>query len=318
MNYLIHSSLLAVLLFGVYKLWLSRETFFELNRCYLLFLPLVSMLLPLVVVPFPNIYSMYKPAVPEALRPYNTALTMNDIIVEDVVQSPLVFPPMEEVFFLLYGIGVVVAFIILLQKIALLQVLLDRCKVYLYGRHYIHLTEVPKIAFSCLNYIVVSKDHSQPQRASIIEHELIHTQGRHSWDLLFYEALRVVFWFHPIAYLAQKELQSLHEYIVDSKLSRNSRLDYLTLLLTGPLGAAPNTFMNTFSNKSSLKNRIAMLHKKPSTQRKLYRLTYLLPILLCSLLYTACSEEQTPEQQTIETIEIDGTTYQTRKSFVPG
>ncbi|MGB3591890.1 MAG: hypothetical protein WBA16_09440, partial [Nonlabens sp.] len=48
MSHFIHSCLLALLLYGVYAVWLSRETFFQFNRFYLIFIPVISICLPLV------------------------------------------------------------------------------------------------------------------------------------------------------------------------------------------------------------------------------------------------------------------------------
>jgi hypothetical protein len=51
-GHFIHSTLLATLFYGCYVLFLSNETYFKLNRIYLLLVPVASLLLPLLTLQF--------------------------------------------------------------------------------------------------------------------------------------------------------------------------------------------------------------------------------------------------------------------------
>jgi bla regulator protein BlaR1 len=53
-QHLLHSSVLAVLLYGIYYLFLRKETFFQWNRFYLLYIPLLSIGAPFLHILLPS------------------------------------------------------------------------------------------------------------------------------------------------------------------------------------------------------------------------------------------------------------------------
>ncbi|MEP3967761.1 MAG: M56 family metallopeptidase, partial [Nonlabens sp.] len=131
-------------------------------------------------------------------------------------------------------------------------------------------------------------------------HEIIHVKQFHSWDLMAYEVYKIVFWFHPICYIAQRELKQVHEYIVDHVLTKNQEsISYQESLLKTVFGAEQFSLTSSYFNKSLLKNRILMLQKKKSTTKALFKLAFIIPIVLGSLIFTACNQESEFMEETI-------------------
>jgi TonB family protein len=94
----------------------------------------------------------------------------------------------------------------------------------------------------------------------VITHERAHFILRHSWDIIFMELLKPVFWFHPLYYYLRKELQILHEYDADSfALQKYSRPEYQRALLDFAMGSHFLPVTNPF-NVSTIKKRFIMMN----------------------------------------------------------
>lgn len=149
-------------------------------------------------------------------------------------------------------------------------------------------------AFSFFNTIFLGENISEENRTSIIAHEKIHIEQKHSLDLLFFELLRIIFWFNPMVYLYQKRMAMLHEFIADAKvITKKDKRQYYQNLLSEVFQTEHISFINTFFNQSLIKKRIIMLQKSKSRKIKLMKYLLLLPILGAMLMYTSCSD--TPE-----------------------
>ncbi|MGB5981010.1 MAG: M56 family metallopeptidase [Nonlabens sp.] len=298
MNYLIHSSLVALLLYGIYVLFLKKETFHQIKRTYLLSLPVLSGVLPLMVlnIGLPRLSFYQQPKIVESPLNVNVDASMfENLAVENVtLVSEFTWYDYSLMGYILISC---IFLILLFSKVAYIRSLISSGWT-IYRKHFF-ITRVrnSKAAFSFFNHIIIDRNIDAASTQSIIEHEEIHIKDRHSWDLMFYEILRVLFWFHPVAHLAQKELQKLHEYIVDQKLSTSDNHQYKEVLLAQTLGVSDLSLINSFNKSSILKNRITMLSKKKSSKRNLLKLLWMLPIVFGSLMYTACTDESIENAQ---------------------
>jgi len=155
-------------------------------------------------------------------------------------------------------------------------------------------------AFSFLNYIFIGSNLPEEKKQQIITHELVHIKDRHSWDLLFFELLRILFWFNPFIYLYQKRITEVHEFIVDNKLntSNANKKEYYKILLSDAFNTETISFVNSFYNTSLIKKRIQMLTKMKSKDRQLLKYLVVIPTLLFSLTYVSYSKEIIPEKPT--------------------
>ncbi len=130
----------------------------------------------------------------------------------------------------------------------------------------------------------------------IVSHEQIHARQLHSWDILFFEVVKVVNWFNPLVYLLVRSVKLTHEYIADEHLVRveHERLDYANLLVSQAFNTPNRRLGNNFLNQSFLKNRIVMLFKTKSKKSVLVRFSLLIPIVW---MVVACQSEKTDPQE---------------------
>jgi len=130
-------------------------------------------------------------------------------------------------------------------------------------------------------------------------HEQVHVKQKHSLDQLFFEFLRIVFWFNPLVYVFQKRITELQEFTADAEVAKiKQKKTYYQELLSEVFETQKISFINTFFNHSLIKKRIIMLQKSKS--KKIYQLKYLLlvPIVGAMLVYTSCSEDASPTPET--------------------
>ncbi|WP_246296548.1 energy transducer TonB [Winogradskyella vidalii] len=157
-------------------------------------------------------------------------------------------------------------------------------------------------AFSFFNTIFLGERISEAQKPTIYKHELVHIKEYHTLDLLFFELLRIVFWFNPLVYIYQNRIKELHEYIADAQAVKQSgKSEYYTSLLNQVLDVNQPSFTNTFFSKSLIKKRIAMLQKSKSKQLNLVKYGLLIPLVLGMLIYTStevrAQEKRTEQEQ---------------------
>lgn len=157
--------------------------------------------------------------------------------------------------------------------------------------------------FSFFRYVFVPGDMvGQDHFSGVMAHEQAHYQRGHSWDVLFMEWLRPLFWFHPAYYYLTQELRAQHEFEADMLACRRVPMtDYQATLLgytiTGKLIPLTNPF-----NVSLIKKRIMMMNqktKKPNAMLWLKTLL-LIPALALAVAVQSC-QDQTREEAPAET-----------------
>jgi len=158
-----------------------------------------------------------------------------------------------------------------------------------------------ELAFSFFKSIFLGDKVVQREYQSIIQHELVHIEQRHSWDLLFFELMRIVGWFNPLVYVYQNRVSELHEFIADSKVAKTDKKEQYEFLLSQIFQTENISFVNQFFKSSLIRKRIAMLQRKQS--KKVWQLKYLLlvPLLLGMLLYTSSEAQESESIQQKQT-----------------
>lgn len=97
------------------------------------------------------------------------------------------------------------------------------------------LLKLPVTPHSFFNYIFFSKKEYEageiPQE--VLVHETAHVEQKHSWDIVFFELLRIVFWFNPLLYFIKHSIKLNHEFLADrTVLNQGAELStYQTILL---------------------------------------------------------------------------------------
>jgi len=287
----------------IYDLFLKRETFFNYNRAYLIVTSVLALILPFLK--FPQLKTMTTNDVvihlPEVFIGVDPP-TNYDIATAELAGIIIEQPPIP-LWKIIAVTGLVIASLIFLIKITKIYWLKHKNPKRWKGNILIVHLMKSSAAFSFFNTIFLGEQISEAEKPSIYEHELVHIEEYHTVDLLFFEVLRIVFWFNPLVYIYQNRIKELHEYIADAKAVKQSgKADYYTSLLNQVLDVNQVSFTNTFFNKSLIKKRIAMLQKSKSKQLHLLKYALLIPLVFGMLIYT--STEVRAQQNKVEKKQI--------------
>ena len=288
-SYIIQVICFQALFLAVYYLLLRKETFFSYNRIYLLVTPVIALALPFIKI-----------AMLQTVVPVETfASVLPEVVIGDAaVITSTDTAPVTESFTIpwlqIYMAGVIISLVILIIKIK------KFASYFSYKQKESSIIEIPSSteAFTFFNYIFIGADIDTLSRKQILTHEQIHAKQGHTWDLIFFEILKVVLWFNPITYLYQKNISIVHEYLADQKATEGiSKYTYYEELLNTAFGTSKLSFTNTFFNQSLIKKRIVMLQKSKSQKSALAKYLLLIPLVLAMLVYVSCSEDNGVENE---------------------
>jgi hypothetical protein len=278
--YLLEANCYLAIFFLLYYLVFRKETYYQVNRAYLLVSSALAFLIPIVQLGFLKPVQSYSQVTPVSLTATYPAATVTAHAV-----NPGHIWHIADYYLPFYLLIVSILLTHLAWKIYRLVRLSRSNRKTIIDSFQLVETDGKQDAFSFFNYIFINPQLSL--KNTIISHELIHLKQRHSWDILFFELLKIINWFNPVVYMLQYSIKELHEFIADGetvKLEQNTN-EYTDFLVKNAYGINGNTLVNTFFNKSLLKQRIIMLHQKRSGN--LARLKILLALPVCGLLLCA-------------------------------
>ncbi len=297
-TYLIQTIVFQLLFLVIYDLILKRETFFQWNRAYLCLTPLLALILPFIKIPALQaaIPQNFIVNLPEVTIGNTTTATQDTILASGASLS---------LFEIIILAGITVSTVLFLWKLYKIIRLKRKGKTEtLENTTLVHLPDSTD-AFSFGNIIFLGENLEQTAKKHIISHELVHVRQKHYVDLLYFELLRILFWFNPLVYLFQKRTATLHEFIADAQaVSTSDKKEYYQNLLSEVFQTRNISFVNTFFNHSLIKKRIVMLHKSKSKKSQLVKYLLLLPLMTAMLCVTSCEqrESQSTAEKSIEPI----------------
>lgn len=270
--HIIKSSLCLITFYLAYKLLLSKETFYRINRFILLGIFVASMFIPFVEL------TIHQPQV--ALVPVKVKNIEQVLIQKGGTLDA--FNAADNLFFLIFCIylaGVFIQLLISILNFLRIYRLARGAMAIPFGKYTIAVTSSEQSPFSWGRYIVLSKKEYDRQPEIIIQHELIHLERLHSLDLLLTEICIVLFWFNPVVRLLTQELKDTHEFEVDDALINGgvNAKEYQLLLIKKSAGDKMYSIANSF-NQSKLSVRIRMMLRQRSNPWA--QLKYLCIILL--------------------------------------
>ena len=284
--YFLNASLYSLLFYGCYALLLRRNTFFGLNRAYLLLSVGLVFALPLIELP-----SSATDALPGGTiaLPAFTVGTDSESASNELTAN--------QWFWFIYGLGVVAMLIRLVVNGRGVRRLI-RSGVAEPRRQYtlVRLASDSVPSFSFGRYLVLNRTDSLTEPDALIRHEEAHIQQCHTLDILFIELVRAALWFNPVLILYKRSLQEVHEFMADEAVAQTApRPDYARQLVAYALNIPSAMLTTPFVSTSTLKQRIVMLQKPASNRRAL--LGYALVLPLAGLL-TLCTQ---PDREVAQT-----------------
>jgi TonB family protein len=280
--YLAEASICVTITVLFYRLVLSELTFFTLNRVILIGMLLLSFAIPMLSFEL-GITSM---GTAEILLP--------EFLVGKGVEQSAVSISWQELVFYAYLAGVFVMTVHLILGFFTSQRLLGKSRLMRYQNYWIavHPKFIPASFFS---YILLPDfDPNRSEQKQIVLHESVHVRLKHSWDLLFVQLAKIIFWFNPLIYQFERSLREVHEYQADQGVTTSySKKEYSGLLLQMITGGQGWHFMNNF-NQFQTKKRIIMMSKPQSQKKEMRRFLLAIPVMAALFFVFSC--EITPEE----------------------
>lgn len=274
----------------IYDFFLKRETFFQWNRVYLIGTYTLSMVLPWIKI------EALKNAVPKQYYIYPEYLWGTNDAVTAVSEGSSLTVSWE--YIPLFG-GMLFAALLFGFKMWQLYGIRKNGEVHFFKDFTKIIISNSSSAFSFFKSIFMGDKILESEHENIIRHELVHIRQRHSWDLLFFEMMRIVGWFNPLVYVYQGRISELHEFIADSHVAKTDKKEQYQLLLSKVFQTQKISFINQFFKSSLIKKRIVMLQKSKS--KRIFQLKYLflIPVVTAMLFYSSCQNEMADEPNII-------------------
>lgn len=266
-NYLLLVNIYLLLFYGFYTLLLRRETFFQLNRLYLVTASWLSFLIPLIQSDWvKNLfitqkvqYTLYSsPVMVYQFKPVqNTHITIG------------------QVWLAVYLAGIVFLTLRFIAQLISLKKVMDHPQ--------------PTTPFSFFKNIRLGSHLTD--RDVIAAHEHVHAKQWHSADILLIEAVTIINWFNPVVYFYRFAIKHVHEFIADRQAVKSgaNKADYALILLSQTFDTPAHRLVNPFFNHSLLKQRIMMLQKNQSGRVALIKYGLSAPLFILMLILSSAT-----------------------------
>ena len=284
--------LCSAVMFAYYLLFLKDKTFHHYNRFYLLFSVVISMILPLVKVSFFTIETNKNLHLLLSGFNQNQSQTTNyDITIYSI-------------FYTIIGVVSVTFLIKLFLGILKINSIKKQFPKEAIEGIKFYQTNLNNAPFSFFRNLFWKRsiDINSPVGQQILKHEMVHIEQKHSWDKLLMQLVKSIFWFNPVFYFINKEINLIHEYLADKKaVKKSDTRAFAQMLLESHFSGSVIPVTSPFLS-SNLKKRLTMLTKnqtKYSYARKLFALPILF-FMVFAYMVNAKNKEITETNKAIE------------------
>ena len=260
--YLIKINVALMLLYGFYRLTVSRDTFFGLRRLTLWLIYAVALMVPALNLEY---WVRDTPTMASMANVY--ADTFYPVVVVKA-QAPSI--TWIDMLLGIYWAGVAVLSLRLVwQLFSIIRLAVISRKQEVEGIT-VHLLRGEGSPFSFFRWVFMYPSTLEgKQLHEVMVHECTHVSGLHFLDTLFSELFSIACWFNPFAWLMKQEVRMNLEYLADESVlsDGNARKSYQYHLL-GLAYRQPNEstkIANNF-NLLPLKKRIKMMNKRRTSE----------------------------------------------------
>lgn len=266
------------ILYLVYKLFFSRDTFLILKRYFLKYSILFATIIPLI-----DISEFIKPN--EDFREF---VSGQSYLLPELTVAPSENPILNitQIFTIIYLVISLFLFIrFLLGLIEIIRIRIKGLPNQIQG-YKVFVLKKEIAPFSFINMIFVNPElHSENELGQILSHEQTHVEQKHTVDVIVSEFLTILFWINPFAWLLKKEIRENLEYIADNNVlgagidTKNYQYHLLKLSYQSPELRLSNKF-----NISPLKKRIKMMNREKSKKVSAAKYLLVIPLAFCLIL----------------------------------
>ncbi len=320
-QYLVEISIYLGVFLLFYKLLFEKLTHFMLRRTYLLSGLILSLIMPLIVIPIH--WSL--PLINDASN--TISLTSGKWWLQETssvdISNPMSKTPsgislLQIILFLafsIYLIGAAYKLVLLVNSLRKIRTTIRNGFQTRDGRYRIIHLESDNPAYSFFNYIFISKklnSLSEEDLERIKEHEQAHANQLHTLDILLVEVLAILLWFNPLIKYIKYSFLEIHEYLADNEVCvrQTSKKEYSNLLLGLTSEIDSCSLVSRFGGKQ-IGRRITMLAKPRSGKFSKLTFIFVLPIVVFIQLsfshFEGNVDDQINSNHSTETIPGDST-----------
>lgn len=286
--YITEWALTLTLLYSLYGLLLRRETFHDINRGILLLILCLSAILPLCPVETEHASALSQQLDVIETTIYESVSATPTSIGTESTQATLSLSLWPRVLAWVYIAGAIICMGHYLLSLASLARLITR-------GHRVHTKGMPRgvrviysaglpVSCSWMCWIMTGSMETARRGNPILEHELAHVRLAHSLDMLLCELTARLLWFLPFGWMLRKDLRDVHEFQADRKVLRSGieEESYQHLLIRHAVNQQAPSVANSFAH-STIKKRLVMMCRRPSTRKAALKTIYLLPLVLIAV-----------------------------------
>jgi TonB family protein len=282
-HYLLLANVYLTLFFLFYALFLRKETFFNLNRVYLVSSALLSFFIPIIQSSWiKNLFitqrvkeTIYQvgPTVMHSFKVTANAATHHQQLT------------LGQILLGIYVTGILVLTVKFIYQLAVINYVISQPK--------------SDTSYSFFNRIRI--EERDTDNDAITAHEQVHARQWHSADVLLLETIMILNWFNPVVYLYRNAVKYIHEFIADRDALKAglNKADYAMLLVSQTFITPPYHLVNPFFNSSLLKQRIQMLHKDKSHWAMLMKYGLSAPLFALMLVLSSATVNNSKTIQVI-------------------
>jgi len=284
--YLLKASLCMGVFYVFYRGVLSKTSFHQWNRFFLLGTLAISLIIPWLTMPYFQTNETIQYSRDWVLQTQNLLNNASDGNATSHHPSLLVL-----ILGVIYAVGVLVKSIRFALDLLKVRQLIRNHAPQPNGRFvWIETDEVPTSSF--FHYIFINKENlSEEALTQVIRHEQAHSEARHSYDIMFLCVLHIFFWFNPLIQIIRKNIEELHEYTVDAVVVQHSSIpQYSRLLLQLATKSGSIQLTSNFA-KIQLKKRIIMLNQTKTNHMKKLKFLFVIPLAGCLVIIFASASQ---------------------------
>ncbi len=298
-NYFTQVAICWGLFYLLYALWLKKETFFNINRWYLLSTLIAGLLIPAME------FQIASTSTEVLLNPANylETITVTAQAIETNLAEIVITPINENwnikfILLCIYWSGVLFFASRFLFGVFQIIRLAYNAQITRKSNYFLVKTNSIHLPFSFMDYLFWSDKvtFDKEDHEKILIHELSHIKGKHSIDVLITELLSIALWCVPFVFLYKNALKNIHEYLADNAVLKDTPTKkYGQLLLRQSTSGFQIAQANNLIH-SQLKKRILMMTKIKSQRHSLLKYLAILPLALV-LVFSISAKNNFPNSQ---------------------
>lgn len=290
--YIIKVHILLLISYLIYRFLLKRNNNYHLNRFYLLFSLLLSVIAPLLLRrQLPNLLN--KQELATKISP-DLQSVMN-LSIEPISRFESLLASYS--FINLYCF---IAFILLMISTFKIAKLFSYCKrlrnsaLKFEGNIFYVAKDIRPFSFMQHVYISYALINDPLSLNIVKKHEQAHVNQLHSWDLMITEIINSLFFLNIFQVQLRKSIQENHEYLADQDALKGITVgQYIRVMIENTVQGLYPKYVNHFS-KPLIFKRLAMLKQKSRTNY--FSVLFSLTLFTISVLVISCSSDSELEE----------------------